>query len=272
MKIMIPASGGLDSTVLLHETLRDTSHDVVAVNYAEDYLDPGQLPAQRAAFDGVVSWLKANVREFDIETGVVKYQRKSGMLYDPSEMMHHFSPRDKQRTKTYWMKCRCASHGHNAARLGVDEVWLGLTTWNLNYIGYPHLRRLMDLAYEDYAGSIPLRSPWVELRADGNIYGRGRLEIRHALAPQLVEIVSPDSTPSETFDAFYDAICAGRTLQEVQEVEEQIEWLASIGRHFSKADPRTYRHNHHKTVIAELDTWKAWDAAGRPANEDWAAP
>ena len=118
MKIMLPTSGGLDSSVLLHEVLTTTDHEVVAVHYAENWtgaLAQGADAGSRS-LPGMIRWLTENGRPFEFREGVLKHESAAGFRYAPTH-------------DSYWRLCRYATHGYNARELGVDEAWLALTTW-----------------------------------------------------------------------------------------------------------------------------------------------
>lgn len=62
MKILIPASGGVNSAYSLHQFLSTTDHEIVALHFTEGY---DGAPDERAEFDAVCDWLSANVRTFE---------------------------------------------------------------------------------------------------------------------------------------------------------------------------------------------------------------
>lgn len=62
MKILIPASGGVNSAYSLHEFLSNTDHEIVALHFTEGY--DGAVN-ERVEFDAVCDWLSANVRTFE---------------------------------------------------------------------------------------------------------------------------------------------------------------------------------------------------------------
>ena len=62
MKILIPASGGVNSAYSLHQFLSNTDHEIVALHFEEGY---DGAPAERTEFDAVCDWLETNVRTFE---------------------------------------------------------------------------------------------------------------------------------------------------------------------------------------------------------------
>ena len=62
MKILIPASGGVNSAYALHQFLSNTDHEIVALHFTEGY---DGAPNERTEFDAICDWLSANVRTFE---------------------------------------------------------------------------------------------------------------------------------------------------------------------------------------------------------------
>jgi len=62
MKILIPASSGVNSAYSLHQFLSTTDHEIVALHFTEGY--SGALN-ERAEFDAICNWLETNVRTFE---------------------------------------------------------------------------------------------------------------------------------------------------------------------------------------------------------------
>jgi len=62
MKILIPASGGVNSAYSLHQFLSNTDHEIVALHFTEGY---DGAPNERTEFDAVCDWLSTNVRTFE---------------------------------------------------------------------------------------------------------------------------------------------------------------------------------------------------------------
>mgnify|MGYP003655588183 FL=1 len=62
MKILIPASGGVNSAYSLHQFLSNTDHEIVALHFREGY---DGAPNERAEFDAICDWLETNVRTFE---------------------------------------------------------------------------------------------------------------------------------------------------------------------------------------------------------------
>jgi hypothetical protein len=72
--ILIPYSGGINSTYALWNWLSNTTHNITAVYSTETWLDSKFSNAsekelsQKTAADAIVSWLKSNVRDFEYST------------------------------------------------------------------------------------------------------------------------------------------------------------------------------------------------------------
>jgi hypothetical protein len=61
MKILIPASGGVNSAYSLHQCLSNTDHVIVALHFAEGYEDASN---EQKEFDAICNWLEVNIRTF----------------------------------------------------------------------------------------------------------------------------------------------------------------------------------------------------------------
>ena len=64
MKVLIPSSGGINSTYALWRWLSQTSHEVVSVHLKEKYLSDDKIQAGEDAAVAIKDWLKANVSDF----------------------------------------------------------------------------------------------------------------------------------------------------------------------------------------------------------------
>ena len=64
MKVLIPSSGGINSTYALWRWLSQTSHEVVSVHFKEKYLSDDKIKVGEDAAVAIKDWLKANVRDF----------------------------------------------------------------------------------------------------------------------------------------------------------------------------------------------------------------
>lgn len=71
MKILIPFSGGVNSTFALHRWLTETDHDIVAVYALESWVDgngdSNRQSRETTAVAAMVEWLKTNCRDFTFE-------------------------------------------------------------------------------------------------------------------------------------------------------------------------------------------------------------
>ena len=72
MKVLIPFSGGVNSTFALHRWLTETTHDIVAVYGIESWVgqndgDSWRQSRETTAVTNMVEWLKTNCRDFTFE-------------------------------------------------------------------------------------------------------------------------------------------------------------------------------------------------------------
>lgn len=71
-KVLIPFSGGINSTYALHRWLTETDHDIVAVYGIESWVgqndgDSWRQSRETTAVNAMVDWLKTNCRDFTFE-------------------------------------------------------------------------------------------------------------------------------------------------------------------------------------------------------------
>ena len=70
-KVLIPFSGGVNSTYALHRFLSETSHDIIAIYAKESWVnkprDPWRQSRETRIANAKVDWLKSNVRDFTFE-------------------------------------------------------------------------------------------------------------------------------------------------------------------------------------------------------------
>jgi len=70
-KVLIPFSGGINSTFALHRWLTETDHDIVAVYAIESWVgndgDSWRQSRETTAVTNMVDWLKTNCREFTFQ-------------------------------------------------------------------------------------------------------------------------------------------------------------------------------------------------------------
>jgi len=72
MKVIIPFSGGVNSTFALHRWLTETDHDIVAIYGIESWVgvangDSWRQSRETTAVNAMVDWLKSNCRDFTFE-------------------------------------------------------------------------------------------------------------------------------------------------------------------------------------------------------------
>jgi hypothetical protein len=71
-KVLIPFSGGINSTYALHRWLTETAHDIVAVYALESWVglnngDSWRQSRETSAVNEMTAWLKTNCRDFTLE-------------------------------------------------------------------------------------------------------------------------------------------------------------------------------------------------------------
>ena len=267
MKLLIATSGGIDSAVLLYETLRDTRHDVIALRVPEDSYYRGLSPAffarERAAFWAVCNWCVNNVRSFDAREGDVVTAAPNGTPYDPDRKLP-IRPGLEETMETYWAECRYGSVGYNAVQLNVDEVWWGLTIWNNRLCGRHH--KIHIDAFENWSG-MKFIAPWI---APGTLLGarqgRSKLSVLNAAPPALRSLSSACMRPPRKNDCackgcdvrrFYDLIYAPHE-EHRDAIEDHLNRLARIGPYVNQDIPQDYTSTAIHSIVQNLSGWREW--------------
>ena len=241
MKILVALSGGADSTALLYNLLRETEHEVVAIHIAEgkNEIMRSWIPLKRAAADAVSSWLRVNVRDFDLRfvDAVTEYGNGDPI---PDIMEAHGEGFEKTKNR-YTDRCRYATYGRVARELEVDEVRTGKTTWRHK----PSKRsaaRNWTVAADTYLTytNIPLRLPWLESQM-------GKLQVYRTMPAPLRLLANDCLYPGSCSGcahclpaAFYKNVCLDLSDEQLAKLEEHLERTCSYNRYWDMANPETY--------------------------------
>ena len=265
MSVMVAASGGIDSVVLLYETLRDTNHDVIALRVPEDSYWEGAskefFDRERAAFWAVCDWCAKNLRAFDAREGAVVKHNPDGRPYNPNGKLP-IRPGRAATMGTYWAECRYGSVGYNAKSLGVDAVLWGLTTWN-NRLSAEH-HKIHIRAFERWAG-LPFVAPWIDsLTIFGERRGRSKLNVLDAAPPELrdlssfctVQVPQGPWCPCKgcAVRRFYRLIYIPNAARK-KEIEDRIFRLTHMGPYALKPTKASFNTNTIYKVISDIPGW-----------------
>ena len=268
-KIGISFSGGIDSTVLLHKTLTESTDPVTAIFLGETYLlPPEQVEEERRRATKIVEWLKENTRDFRFIDGQIVISDPSGVQYLRSEKAPIRAGFTQEQT-IYWYKSRMASLAQNAITAGVDEVREGFTVWNTRH---DDAWRKVSIREYTRRTMIPLNTPWRwKDTASGLLDGRSSLlnhrDLPAALKPLVIRCNAYDPETGDPCGncekcsawAFYEAICDGLTEEQLATVEARLQKVGAYGAFWNDADPVDYRiHDVTLSIRDNLDEWRSW--------------
>ena len=264
MKVMIPFSGGLDSTVLLNYALTETTHKVVAVYYGEDYNKWFTLIESRLRDQAtkIATYLQDKVRPFEFRIGELKYEDVNGVQFPRREYIT-LAPGFAKTRPTYYLRCRAATHGHNASLVRPDVVWTAACTWNRRRKPLSAPNRTIAGVYQAYT-DIPLVRWWTKI-------GYGRLAVRRLLPDSLRQFLIMCAVGTSVacgecrlckLEVFYNALCADLSIDTILKVEQRVERLGMFGRYQSLADPATYDRLQFWKLFDDIDAWREWLLAG----------
>ncbi|MYE03182.1 MAG: hypothetical protein F4Y03_18290 [Alphaproteobacteria bacterium] len=268
MKLAIPLSGGLDSAVLLSETLRDTDHDVAVIHVAErDIHGRGVAGWERnvEAMRKVVEWCGREIRPVAavLEAPLVDRMGHGGPIPDDLEIAYRHP--DSPHTHRMYTNCTVhASIGAAVERLRPDEVWMGMHSWNFRGGG-----GTVAAALEAQIGysNTPIRHPFLTHDlTPGKWWGPGRMAQYRRLPEALVPFVFGCRSPQDgarcgrcdacATEPFYRTFCAGASDAELARIEDLIEREAMMGRWYRLADPQTFRRHDIFDLLRDRDYWR----------------
>ena len=245
MKIVIGFSGGLDSTVLLYETLRDTDHDITTVHISETVFSE-YGPPMRQAHDEIVRYLQKNVREF---TSIVAPETTNSvdMPLDEDELLPYLTG-SEQKFHVHPWRVRRASLARATSRLRADEFWWAHNAWDLRW-GVETYDRA-DTTWNDII-AMATRRPWWDLEYKENIPGYFQImrrlpaELRHTVERCHRSQTPGACTPGdECFLClawnFYHNHCEVLADDELDTAEKELQRRATFCTHEAEADPTTY--------------------------------
>lgn len=184
MKIVIAASGGVNSAYCLYQFLANTDHEVVALNHIEGYEN---APNERAEFDAMCDWLSTNVRTF--ERAYVSLPQISS-FDDVRPVRVGF-----ERTISYaFLAARYENCAEQIGTLNADALALGISVENTSTDRTPALiGQIHDTGAAVYFPAISITEP-IAADADYNALAAqmtGRFEQLEELPAELRPLVNP---------------------------------------------------------------------------------
>ena len=280
MKIAIPVSGGLDSAVLLAETLRNTDHKVAVVHVAErNVRDRGGSAWERdiEAMRKIVEWCEREIRPVVavIEAPLVNRTGLGGPIRDDLEVSYR-DPDAPFKHAMYVNSLVYASVGSAIDRLHPDEAWLGMHNWN-----YRGGASAPGMSLNSLAGhtDVRIRSPFMTHSVSpGEWWGPGRMAQYRRLPKPLVPVVFGCRSPVDgercgkcdacATEPFYERFCATVDETELARIEALIERDGMLGRWYADADPQTFRRHDIFDLLRDHDYWERLLACETDAEAD----
>ena len=262
---MIPTSGGIDSAVLLRDSLVGTNHSIIAVHYEEDYNEWFKRIKNnhRKAFDRVIEYMKKRYRPFEVYIQPAISVGVDGLPFDKDEAYPAREGFTEIRS-LHAERCRMATFSASALELQADEVWYPLTSWDWRWAD----SSWWALALEEFHKrvDIPLILPWGD-PPPLSMPDKGRMQVTYELGQDLQRLVLSCYTRTHGDKCgvcigcfhwrFYQELCEGRSLEEVKYVDDELERRAHYGKYYNDADPKTYNSDNVWDILRKLDTWRA---------------
>ena len=244
MKTLVGHSAGVESTALAYKLLRETTDEVILLYMQEEQWIPGRLTsAERATyiskeercFHRCVRWLKDNVR--DVTSATARPARLYDIATDPKHPVrrgftHTFPFTTDKNGYSAWAK--------EANERDVGRVVFGYSTWD-THIDHSLYSTPLFTAITNVALEFPL----LNQNSEGD--GMGRFEAQSIIPPELSALTiqclydPPCGTcPRCLLNIYYRENCTGKTLVEIQAVDDIVEQDLCLGKYRDRANPATY--------------------------------
>ena len=239
MKILIPFSGGVNSTYALWRWLSETDHKITAVCAEEQWSDKPHNE------ESVVVWLRDNIRSFEFE----KIQWPVNYISKQESIRTGF----RNTMDTGVLEPRYHGYKKLINDKNPDGIVIGISLENTTNDGYGKLRSLFETADVDnyLAGSrelIPI--------AQGKDFNddmvsadlMGRFEQWEKMPSELVKLIpgkcnprhDPHDISYRCMSCLYESVREKRTDLSGAELDSIFAKYGSYGKWRSKADPKTY--------------------------------
>ena len=250
-KVIIPFSGGVNSTYALHRWLTETDHEIIATYSEEEWFDVSsdseRGSREKTAAQNMVDWLKSNVRDFTFE--VVQW---------PNSYVENRVPIREGFTETVnlgILEPRYAGYKSLIDRHLPDGIVIGISLENTATDSYERLRAVFETDGVDiyFAGS-PTLDPITKGEAFNHdaiaatLYGRfEQLEAIPADLQALMAKPKCEMCDKPGFE-FSCLPCGYQKTRETfsdmtgKEFDEMFAQYGSYGPWRSEADPATYRY------------------------------
>jgi len=239
MKILIPFSGGVNSTYALWRWLAETDHKITAVCAEEQWSDKPNNE------ESVVVWLRDNIRSFEFE----KIQWPVNYISKQESIRTGF----RNTVDTGRLEPRYHGYKKLINDKNPDGIVIGISLENTATDNYERLRSLFETAGVDnyFAGSrelIPI--------AQGKDFNddmvsadlMGRFEQWEKMPSELVKLIpgkcnprhDPHDISHRCMSCLYESVREKRTDLSGAELDSIFAKYGSYGKWRSEADPKTY--------------------------------
>ena len=229
MKILIPASSGVNSTYSLYKFLSETDHEIIAVHLTEEYYNPNE----HQHFITVSDWLIENVRSFERH-----YVRLPKVKPDMRPIRAGF----KNMCSYSEIDSRYAEFVTQSRKHTVDAVVSGYSVENTSTDRIPLM--LYDTWQSEEGVKVFLPSISIILAAQMS----GRFEQREKIPSELLKLIpgkcnprhDPHDISHRCMTCLYESVREKRTDLSGAELDSIFAKYGSYGKWRSKADPKTY--------------------------------
>ena len=242
MRILVSCGGGVDSTALSLQLLRETTDEIIMMYIYEpewrlDVPDSvAYVNKEERCFFECVTWLRANVRPVTAMSvhAVHEYQRT-----DPFGVVRRGFT---QKCPIFGGKNLFATYAKYANELNVDQLSVAMTTWDL----YGDHHSLYWMPIYQARTNVPIVYPFMD-KTHEDSDGLGRFEVQSTLPAELFAKTIQCWTDPPCgiclrcrLNAYYQEHCIGHSREEIASVDDELEYHLSLGKYRSRANPKTY--------------------------------
>ena len=241
MKILIPFSGGVNSTYALWRWLAETDHKITAVCAEEQWSDKPNNE------ESVVVWLRDNIRSFEFE----KIQWPVNYISKQESIRTGF----RNTMDTGVLEPRYHGYKKLINDKNPDGIVIGISLENTAVDGFDSLRSLFETdGVNNYlAGSRELIPITQGKDFNYDIVSAdlmGRFEQREKIPSELVKLIpgkcnprhDPHDISYRCMSCLYESVREKRTDLSGAELDSIFAKYGSYGKWRSEADPKTYTY------------------------------
>jgi len=251
IKLMIPFSGGLNSTTLVIRALKQ------GLNFVAPYYDPGwetkdHEGGQFGKCEEVAALIEADYGPFERPYRLMTFRDDAGNMIDTREPAQAGFT---HKHNTSYIVARYYENGRAARDLRADEVWLGYDNQN-THVDTPqrmwHVLKDLSPNTEWKTPFLGWNNPADEHVTHPDFFTPKRFQ-QYADLPPHYQAAIRASSHHGTFDIYHEMV-EGEGIS-VGEMDEWAEYIGGFGDFIDLQNPESYRWGQHLENIKKSSNW-----------------